>query len=346
MASWFGHKTRPVFEIANGGVVPFLSVAAGPDLYESEVEQLLWDNLEDLIGAPLFPVKRQAQIAGGGRPDIVALAPDGNVFVVEVKRDVDRSQLAQCLEYAGWARRTNLDELASLYHGGPSAFFSDWQQFTDSTVPVVVGRYPKLVLAARDFDGRTASALEFLQGYDLPVRLLRIALYEDSSGHRLVDVQRDSGPDQQLPRPLPAPRLGSCRESPSVSSTARPSMSKQSFGATLMDLLHAGLISPGEPLEWTRPQLGETYRATITEDGGVQLPDGRRYASPSTAGTNAAGVPSLNGWIPWRCRACKIGPWTSFARSFCRRRVSTRSDLVVPWNSWPLDMALANPPLS
>jgi hypothetical protein len=251
-----------------------------------------------MVGTPLLPVRRQAQIAGGGRPDIVALAPDGNVFVIEVKRDVDRSQLAQCLEYAGWARRTSLDELAGLYHRGSNSFFADWQQFTDSSVPVVVGRYPKLVLAARDFHGRTASALEFLQGYDLPVQLLRIALYEDSSGRRLVDIQRDSGEDQQHARSLPAPRPGAQFGSPNGST--RPSMSKQSFGASLSDLLHAGLISSGEPLEWTRPQLGETYHATITEDGGVELPDGRRYASPSTAGTNAAGVPSLNGWISWR----------------------------------------------
>ena len=45
---------------------------------------------------------------------------------------IERRQLAQCLEYAGWARGTNLDELAGLYHGGPEAFFADWQEFTDT----------------------------------------------------------------------------------------------------------------------------------------------------------------------------------------------------------------------
>ncbi|HET8931552.1 MAG TPA: hypothetical protein VFN21_12905 [Acidimicrobiales bacterium] len=46
---------------------------AGPDLYEQEIEDLLWSNLDDLVGNPLFPVTRQAQIGGGLRPDIVAL---------------------------------------------------------------------------------------------------------------------------------------------------------------------------------------------------------------------------------------------------------------------------------
>ena len=274
----------PVFEIAGGGIVPFEAVALDENLYESEIEQLLWDNLEDLVGTPLFRVRRQAAIPGGGRPDIIALGPDGNVFVIEVKRDIDRSQLAQCLEYVGWARGTNLDELSSLYHAGSDAFFSDWQDFTDSPVPVLVGRFPKLVLAARDFHGRTASALDFLRGYDLPVQLLRMALYEDTEGRRLIDVQR-GGPD----------RSSSSGRRPT--STMPSSVTKQSFGATLADLLDAGLLQPYERLEWTRPQLGVTYRATVTEDGGVTLEDGRRFASPSTAGAAAADARTLNGWV-------------------------------------------------
>lgn len=287
----------PVFEIHGGGIVPFEPVAVDENLYESEIEQLLWDNLEDLVGTPLFRVRRQANLPNGGRPDIVALAPDGNVFVIEVKRDVDRSQLAQCLEYAGWARGSSLDELASLYHLGPEAFFGDWQAFTDSSVPVVVGRFPKLVLAARGFHGRTAAALDFLRGYDLPVQLLRIALYEDSGGRRLVDVQRSSS--DALPGSQGRPSNGAGTP-PSPTSRSATSVTKQSFGATLADLIGAGLLKADEPLEWTRPQVGITFHATVTEDGGIRLDDGRRFASPSTAGVAAANVPTLNGWISWR----------------------------------------------
>ena len=50
---------------------------------------------------------------------MVALDHAARVIVIEIKRDVDRGRLAQCLEYAGWARTTNLDELAGMYHRGP-----------------------------------------------------------------------------------------------------------------------------------------------------------------------------------------------------------------------------------
>ena len=44
----------------------------------------------------------------------MALADSGRVVVIEVKRDVDRVQLAQCLNDAGWARPANLDEVSEL----------------------------------------------------------------------------------------------------------------------------------------------------------------------------------------------------------------------------------------
>ena len=127
------------------------------DLYEEEIEGLLWSNLEEFTGDTLYPIARRAKLPSGGIPDVVALDKSGRVVVFEVKRDIDRKQLAQCLEYAGWARQTNLDELAGMYHDGSSAFWEGWQEFTESSTPVVVNPHPRLVLVARDF--RTGPSL-------------------------------------------------------------------------------------------------------------------------------------------------------------------------------------------
>ena len=77
------------------------------------------------VGVQLFPVARQPVLGDGLRPDIVAIDGEGHVQVIEVKRDVDRGQLAQCLEYAGWARNTSLDELAGMFHGGSDSDLLD-----------------------------------------------------------------------------------------------------------------------------------------------------------------------------------------------------------------------------
>ncbi|HWL45923.1 MAG TPA: hypothetical protein VNQ73_23485 [Ilumatobacter sp.] len=279
----------PLFEVTAQGLVPFRQVLPGADLHESEIEDLVWSDLEAFLGETLFPIARQARLTGGGRPDVLALDESGRVVVIEIKRDVDRSQLAQCLEYAGWARSTNLDELAALYHGGSAAFFTDWQDFTDTNTPVVVNRAPRIVLVARSFEDRTRSALDFLRENGLPVSVVPVAVYEDAEHHRFIDVEADHEPTVG----------GGGTAGDSASGGPTPVM-YQGRRAQIADLIAAGLVEVGESLEFPRPRRGELFRATVLADGTIQTEDGQIWPSPSRAAMSAANVPSYDGWHAWR----------------------------------------------
>lgn len=276
----------PLFEITRAfDLVAFRTLRGGAQVYESEIEDLVWSNPDELCGESLFPVARQPNIVGGGRPDVVALDTDARVVVIEIKRDIDRNQLAQCLEYAGWARRTNLDELARMYHRGADAFFADWQQFKDSTAPTPIRSSPRLVLIARDFHGRTGSALEFLVENGLPVLLIRVSIYEDEQGRRFLDVEGYSEPE--LGEPQPERTVGEVTGA-------------EGRRVQVTDLLEAGLLHQGDELLWRRPRVGEQYRAAVTAEGSIRLEDGRVFASPSRAAKEAAGIPAYDGWYAWR----------------------------------------------
>jgi hypothetical protein len=278
-----------LFEIESDGLVPFNRVIVGPDLYEKEIEDLLWDNLEEFTGTPLFPLRRQPPIAGGGRPDIVALDESGHVVVIEVKRDIDRAQLAQCLEYAGWARTTNLEELANVYHAGPNAFFTAWQEFTGTDHPVLLQRPPQLVLVARDLHDRTESALGFLADSNLPVAVLRATIYADQQKRRFIDI---AGTTEK-------PALETASGDPAAGTrVAAPRIGDQKV--TIGDLIEADLLRPGDELVWDRPRMGEHYKAWVTDGGALRLESGHIKGSPSGAAMAAAKVPAYDGWIAWR----------------------------------------------
>lgn len=279
----------PLFEIRSAEeLTPFRQLHGGSELYEREIEELFWNNSDDFIGEPLFRIRRQASIGSGGKPDIVALDRNAHVVVIEIKRDVDRSQLAQCLEYAGWARTTNLDEIATIYVRGPEEFFKDWQEFTESSAPVRISQPPRLVLVARDFHGRTASAFEFLVESGLPVTLIRVSIYEDQQGRRFLDVEGEHEPEIAI-------------QEATVGSARRGEGTRRVFHAVrLTDLLDAGLITPGQSLIWERPRLGKVYRATVLDNGGIQTEDGRVFSSPSAAAQHAGNVIASDGWYAWR----------------------------------------------
>lgn len=279
----------PLFEIADDDLVPFRRVPAGPDHYERHIEELLWANLEALTGVELFPIRRQARVGSGLIADILALDTDGHVVVIEVKRDVDRSQLAQSLEYAGWATHANLDQLASLYTAGAEAFFSDWMEFTGDSSPRLVASPPRLYMVARDIDPRTDAALDFLVGNGLPVTVLRVAMYEDQDKRRFLDI--DSPHEPEFPADGDDGPTGSVPLVRSAPASRR---------ILVADLMNAGLIRAGTGLIWKRPRSGSTYRAEVLENGMLRIEDGREFSSPSRAAVEAAGGTAFDGWNAWK----------------------------------------------
>ncbi|MFC7931677.1 CBS domain-containing protein [Streptomyces cinereoruber] len=65
------------------------------------------------------------------------------------------------------------------------------------------------------------------------------------------------------------------------------------------DLVDAGLLAPGTQLVFRRKRSGEAHLARVTEDGKIELDDGRRFASPSAAAAAASGRGPFDGWTAW-----------------------------------------------
>jgi hypothetical protein len=282
----------PIYRVDDGSMVPFTRLAPGPDLYEQEIEDLIWSDLEAFTGVALFPVRRQPVISAASRPDILALRADGTPVIIEVKRDIDRGQLAQVLEYAGWARQTSLDEISRLYkidtaHEGPDAFFSDWTEFTESTTPVTITSPPALILIARDFQGATRSAIGFLEEAGVPITITPVTLYSDPDGNRVVYIDAEHD-------------LATAAEAGPAKQRVKQHITVNGERVSVRDLLEAEMLLPGEKVVFTRPRKGQRFEATIEQDGTFTLWDGRTFDSPSRAARSAADLVSYDGWGAWR----------------------------------------------
>ena len=282
----------PIFRVDDGRLVPFTRLAPGPDLYEQQIEDLIWSDLEAFTGEALFPVCRQPVISVASRPDILALRSDGTPVIIEVKRDIDRGQLAQVLEYAGWARLTNLDEISRLYridaaHAGPDAFFSDWTEFTEPVTPVTIASPPALFLIARDFRGATRSAIGFLEETGVPITVTPVTVYSDPDGNRVVYIDAEHD-------------LAATAEAGPAKQRVKQHITVNGERVSVRDLLEAEILLPGEQVVFTRPRKGQRFDATIEQDGTFTLSDGRTFNSPSLAAMRAADVVSYDGWKAWR----------------------------------------------
>lgn len=82
-------------------------------------EQLLEDMI---ISAPRvlsdewMLIGRQERTGLGGRIDLLAIAPDTSLMLIELKRDrTPRDVVAQALDYASWVERLEAEDIAAIY---------------------------------------------------------------------------------------------------------------------------------------------------------------------------------------------------------------------------------------
>src|ERR1700757_1426621 len=61
-------------------------------------------------------IGRQEDTGFGGRIDLLAIAPDGSLIIIELKRNrTPREVVAQALDYASWVERLRSDEITGIY---------------------------------------------------------------------------------------------------------------------------------------------------------------------------------------------------------------------------------------
>jgi hypothetical protein len=69
-----------------------------------------------ILSSEWMLIGRQVDTGYGGRLDLLAVAPDGSLVLVELKRDrTPREVVAQALDYASWVEKQESNDLAAIY---------------------------------------------------------------------------------------------------------------------------------------------------------------------------------------------------------------------------------------
>jgi RecB family endonuclease NucS len=82
-------------------------------------EKLLENMIEtdaSILAEEWLIIGRQVQTAFGGFVDLLAIAPDGSLVVIELKRHkTPRDVVAQVIDYASWVEGLTADEISGIY---------------------------------------------------------------------------------------------------------------------------------------------------------------------------------------------------------------------------------------
>lgn len=145
--------------------------------------------LEDMIvRAPhiLSPewmlIGRQEVTAHGGRIDLLAIAPDGSLVLVELKRDrTPREIVAQALDYASWVAELEADRITQIYSRlkpGQSLGADFQQRFGTALDEDSLNHAHQIIIVAAELDPSTERIVQYLNDRDIAINVLFFQVFE------------------------------------------------------------------------------------------------------------------------------------------------------------------------
>jgi hypothetical protein len=142
-------------------------------------EQLLEDMIVTaprMLSDEWMLIGRQEDTGFGGRIDLLAIAPDGSLVLIELKRDrTPREVVAQALDYASWVEKLRAEDIAAIYSrfaSGRSLAEDFRQRFGQILNEDELNQNHQIIIVAASLDDSTERIVAYLSARDIPINVL------------------------------------------------------------------------------------------------------------------------------------------------------------------------------
>jgi hypothetical protein len=156
---------------------------------EERLEQIIEARLDILGLGNLFKVGRQVITDYGKRIDILAIDGQGDLHIVELKKDrTPREVVAQSLEYGFWVQDLSFEAIRELYakHHQGDDFDSAFTSHFAADLPEALNTSHHLVVVATGMDTSTEQIVEYVRGYGVPINVLFFEYLQDGDREYLA----------------------------------------------------------------------------------------------------------------------------------------------------------------
>jgi len=129
-----------------------------------------------LLSEEWMLIGQQADTGFGGRIDILAIAPDASLVLIELKRDrTPRDVVAQALDYAGWVEKLEAQDIELIYsrfRPGHSLANDFKERFGRDLVEEELNQTHQVIVVASSLDESTERIVGYLNAREVPINVL------------------------------------------------------------------------------------------------------------------------------------------------------------------------------
>jgi len=148
-------------------------------------EQLLEDMIvaaPQMLSEEWMLIGRQEDNGFGGRIDLLAIAPDGALVLIELKRDrTPRDVVAQALDYATWVEKLRAEDIAAIYGRfapGRSLAKDFGERFGQDIQEDSLNQSHQIIIVAGSLDDSTERIVAYLSQRGIPINVLCFQVFK------------------------------------------------------------------------------------------------------------------------------------------------------------------------
>jgi hypothetical protein len=134
-----------------------------------------------LISDEWMLIGRQEDTGFGGRIDLLAIAPDGSLVLIELKRDrTPREVVAQAIDYASWMEKLRAEDIVAIYSRfavGRNLAEDFRQRFGQDLDEDTLNQNHQIIIVASSFDDSTERIVAYLSDRDIPINVLCFQIF-------------------------------------------------------------------------------------------------------------------------------------------------------------------------
>ena len=155
---------------------------------EATLEQYL-EKDPSLLGDRLLVIGRQVKTPHGKLIDLLAMDGEGNLHVLELKRDkTPRDVVAQVLDYGSWVSTLDRDSIIDLanHHLSGIEFEAAFEDVFGTSAPDELNATLQLTVVATDLDPGSERIVTYLRTFGVPVNAVFFSYLEDDGRRYLA----------------------------------------------------------------------------------------------------------------------------------------------------------------
>ena len=134
------------------------------------------------VGLDVLVIGREVPTENGGRIDILAINRDGNLSIIELKRDrTPRDVIAQVLDYASWIATLDTVSVQDIARRQLSQPLSEaFKERFDDALPEILNSSHNMIIVASEFDASSERIVKYLVNeHSVPINTAFFTIFEE-----------------------------------------------------------------------------------------------------------------------------------------------------------------------